>query len=83
MILENKSRSGKSVIDTVPDRDIAARALRDHEPSRPIFMASNVSTDLEYELSLEMARLAQAMGIGGLGQAIELDLRSAHHARLE
>jgi hypothetical protein len=37
----------------------------------------NVSTHLEDELSLEMARLAQSMRVGGLRQAIELDLRRA------
>ena len=45
-------------------------------------LVRHLSTDLEDELSLKMTRLAQAMGIGSFGQAIELDLRRAHHARL-
>jgi len=38
----------------------------------------NVSSHLEYELAPEMARLAQSMGVSGLRQAIELDLRRAY-----
>jgi hypothetical protein len=43
----------------------------------------NVSTHLEDELSLEMARLAQSMRVGGLRQAIELDLRRAYGPSLK
>src|SRR5712691_5702243 len=39
---------------------------------------ANVSTHLEDELAPEMARLAHPMGVTGLGQAIERDLRSAY-----
>src|SRR5262245_63988692 len=41
------------------------------------------STHLEHELAAEVARLAQPMRVGGLRQAIELDLRRENSARLE
>jgi hypothetical protein len=46
-------------------------------PRPPGRVANGVegSTDLEDEFSSKMARLAQAMRIGSLGQAIELDVR--------
>jgi len=43
----------------------------------------NVSSHLEYELAPEMARLAQSMGVSGLRQAIELDLRRAYGSCLK
>src|SRR5690242_9445912 len=39
-----------------------------------------ISTHLEDELAPEVARLAQPMGVGGFGQAIELDLGRADGA---
>src|SRR5438128_12643810 len=42
---------------------------------------AQVSTHLEDELAPEMARLAQPMGVAGLGEAIELDLRRADGPR--
>ena len=42
-----------------------------------------VSTYLKDELAPEMPRLAQPMGIGCLGQAIELDLGRAYGACLK
>lgn len=63
-------------------REAHPRFLGNATASSANFDGVKRSTDLEDELSLEMARLAQAMGIGSLGQAIELDLGSAHHARL-
>jgi hypothetical protein len=44
---------------------------------------SNVSTHLEDEFASEMARFAQSMSVGGLGQAIELDLRRTNGPRLK
>jgi hypothetical protein len=49
-----------------------------HKPSSANGTPPCVSTHLEDELSLEMARLAQSMRVGGLRQAIELDLRRAY-----
>src|SRR5262252_7920143 len=45
--------------------------------------AAGASTHLEHELAAEVARLAQPVRVGGLGQAIKLDLRHAYGARLE
>src|SRR5262245_15324455 len=74
-----------TVVSTRIRRPAVTRLSRAICTSRSILrreVAKRFSTDLEDELSPEMARLAQAMSIGSLGQAIELDLGSAHHTRL-
>src|SRR5262249_36975364 len=43
-------------------------------------LCATISTHLEDELAPKMARLAQAMGVGGFGQPIELDLGRADGA---
>src|SRR5215472_15689741 len=43
-------------------------------------LCATISTHLEHELAPEMARLAQAMGVGGFGQPIELDFGRADGA---
>src|SRR5262249_56507011 len=43
-------------------------------PLRATISTHLISTHLEHELAPEMARLAHAMGVGGFGQPIELDL---------
>src|SRR5262245_25058464 len=81
--LGNFSRSG--------DRDGGYRSLGSAAPryvapppaSHTGMRVRDVSTPLENELAPEMARLAQSMGVGGLRQAIELDLRREYGLRLK